>query len=95
MAQRGSVTNDDFAWMEGRLLLRDAPIEEVIASVRRWYGIELRVDPSLMSRHITATFANESVDHVLEVLRLVLGADIERQGDTATVRPSGGGMRSG
>ena len=94
-ASRGSVTEEDFAWMEGRLVFRDAGIEQVVSSVRRWYGIELRVDPSLMNRHITATFANESADRVLEVLRLVLGAEIIRKGDTATVRPSGGGMRSG
>jgi hypothetical protein len=30
---------------------------------------------------------------VLEVIRLVLGADIERRGDTAIVRPTKGSMR--
>jgi len=89
ITRRGTVTEDDVAWMRGRLLFREARIEEVIASVRRWYGIELRVDPSLMNRHITATFDGESADRVLEVLRLVLGAEIERRGDTAVVRPTG------
>ena len=89
IARRGTVTEDDIAWMRGRLVFREARIEEVIASVRRWYGIEMRVDPSFMSRHITATFDGESADRVLEVLRLVLGAEIERRGDTVVVRPTG------
>lgn len=89
IARRGTVTEDDFAWMRGRLVFREAPVEEVIVSLRRWYGIELRVDSSLMNRHITATFGGESADRVLEVLHLILGAEIDRRGDTAMVLPAG------
>jgi transmembrane sensor len=85
IARRGAVTDDDVAWIRGRLVFRETPMEEVIASVRRWYGIEMRVESSLMSRHITATFEAEPADRVLEVLRLVLGAEIERRGDTVVV----------
>jgi transmembrane sensor len=80
--------------MRGQLVFREAPLAEVVASLRRWYGIELRVaDTSLGSRHLTATFSSEPPDRVLEVIRLVLGADIERRGDTAIVRPTRGSMR--
>jgi transmembrane sensor len=80
------ATPDDMAWLRRQLIFREAPLPEVVASLHRWYGIELRVpDSSLAARHLTATFAGEPPERVLEVIRLVLGADIERRGDTAIV----------
>ena len=62
--------------------------------MRRWYGIDLQLaDSSLSNRHLTATFSGEPPDRVLEVLSLALGADIERHGDTAIVRPAKGRVR--
>jgi transmembrane sensor len=78
---------DDMAWLHRQLVFRDAPISEVVASLHRWYGIQLSVpDASLASRHLTATFSGESPDRVLDVIRLVLGANVERRGDTAIIR---------
>jgi transmembrane sensor len=85
-AQRGAATPDDLAWLSGRLVFRDAPLAEVDADLRRWYGVELRVsDTALLRRHFTGAFAGEPADRVLEVLALALGARIERRGDTAFV----------
>ena len=93
-ARRGAATDDDMAWLSGRLVFRETPLSEVVSSMRRWYGIELQLaDPSLANRHLTATFSGEPPDRVLEVLRLALGADIERHGDTAIVRPAKGRAR--
>ncbi|MEO8575898.1 MAG: FecR domain-containing protein [Gemmatimonadales bacterium] len=95
VTRRGGANPDDLAWLRGSLVFREAPIDEVKASMRRWYGLELRfADSSLASRHITATFNGESPDRVLDVLKLILGADIERRGDTAIVRPAGRSVRS-
>jgi len=89
VSRRG--TNEDMAWMRGRLVFREAPISEVAASLKRWYGLELKVtDESLASRHLTATFSGEPPERVLEVIRLVLGAQIEQRGDTVFVRPAKG-----
>lgn len=94
VTRRGAATDEDLAWLSGRLVFRDSPLSEVASSMRRWYGIDLRIaDPSLASRHITATFSGESPERVLEVLRLALGADIERHGDTAVVRSARGKAR--
>ena len=93
-ARRGAATDDDLAWLNGRLVFREAPLSEVVTQMRRWYGIELQVvDPSLSNRHLTATFSGEPPDRVLEVLRLALGADIERHGDTVFVRSAKGRAR--
>ena len=94
IARRGGATEDDVAWLKGRLVFREAPISEIASSMRKWYGIELKVpDQTLASRHITASFAGESPERVLEVIRLALGAEIERHGDTAIVRSAKGNMR--
>ena len=94
IARRGSVTDDDMAWLRGKVVFRDAPISEVVSSLRKWYGIEMKVaDRTLDNRHLTATFAGETPERVLEVIRLALGADIERRGDTAVVRSAKGNMR--
>lgn len=82
-----SATPDDLGWTNGRLVFRDATLMEVRSELRRWYGVEMRVvDSALATRHVTATFEGEPVNHVLDVLALTLGAKIDRTGDTAFVR---------
>jgi len=93
-ATRRSSTPDDLAWTTGRLVFRDAPIGELVADLRRWYGVELRVSPkdsALLKRHFTGSFASESSSQVLDVIALALGARLERQGDTATLRTTKAG----
>lgn len=95
IARKGTGSAEDFAWLEGRLVFRNASIAEVSASLRKWYGVELKVeDNALNNRHLTATFAGESPERVLETIRLALGAEIERRGDTAIVRVTEGNTRS-
>jgi transmembrane sensor len=89
IAARGAVTEDDLAWTRGRLVYRAAPLDEVRADLRRWYGIELVVaDTALARRRLTATFAGDSARRVLEVIALALGARVELAGDTAVLRPA-------
>ena len=88
-ARRGGATPEDLAWLDGRLVFRNASLAEVAADLRRWYGVELRVsDSSLLQRHFTGEFTRESADRVLEVVTLALGAAYERRGDTVFVRPA-------
>lgn len=85
-AQRKAVREEDTSWVRGRLAFRDAPLSRVIAEMERWYGVSIRVaDSSLASRHITTSFAGESVDEALRILGLTMGASIERRGDTVVV----------
>ena len=92
---RGTVTADDVAWMKGRLVFRETPVAEVASVIHRWYGIKLKMtDSSMMSRRITATFNGETPAEMLEVLGLVLGAEIDRRGDSAVVSPLGGRVPS-
>src|SRR6202048_443275 len=82
--ERSAVSDDDLAWVQGRLVFRDAPVIQVGAELSRWYGVRLRVaDSTLSNLHLTASFSGESVDRVLNVIALSLGARIERQGNVA------------
>jgi transmembrane sensor len=89
VTEHGASTATYLAWMRDSLVFRDAPLTEVSNRLRRWYGVSLRVgDSALARRHLTMTFSGDPLDRVLRVIGLGLGADIERQGDTAIVTPS-------
>ena len=86
-AARAAVADADVAWTRGRLVFADAPLARVRADLRRWYGLEIALDPALEARHVTASFEGDTPAHVLEVLGLALGADVARRGDTAVFTP--------
>jgi transmembrane sensor len=88
----GAVTDADLAWTRGGIVFEDATLQHVMADLKRWYGVDLRVsDPSLADRHITATFEGEPIDRVLNAIGLALGARIVQRGDTAILQPEPGG----
>ena len=96
VAQPGAATPDDMAWTTGRLVFREAPLAQVRDDLRRWHGIELVVaDSALAGRSLTASFAGEPAERVLDVIALALGARVERRGDTAVVARRGTGSRVG
>jgi transmembrane sensor len=86
-AERAAATAEDMAWTRGRLVFRDAPIPQVAADLRRWYGVELRAgDAEVAGRTLTAAFEGEPPADVLRVVALALGAEVEMRGDTAVLR---------
>ena len=87
----GSPTDADLAWTEGRLVFDDAPFARVAADLRRWYGVELVLaDSSLAGRRLTASFAGEAPEQVLDVIALALGAEVELEEGRAVLRASAG-----
>jgi transmembrane sensor len=92
--ERAAVSADELAWTRGRLVFRDAPLDEVSAELRRWYGVEVRAgDAAVAARGLTAEFGGETREEVLRVIGLALGADVEVRGDTAVLRVPGGAPR--
>ncbi len=91
IVQRNAVVESDTAWKRGQLVFTDAAMHEVRDGVRRWYGVELRIDSTLARRHVTATFQGEPVAHVLEVIALTLGARVQHKGDIARLRAGANG----
>jgi transmembrane sensor len=95
VAMRGAASDADTAWMDGRLVYRGTPLAAVRADLRRWYGAEVRVaDSALAARRLTATFENDPIADVLDVVARTLDARVERTGtDTFTLVPLGSRVR--
>lgn len=85
VAHPGTASDADFAWTRGILDFKDAPMTQVQDELRRWYGVELKVESTLGERRLTATFEQEPVDQVLHTIALALGAGVTRDGNVATL----------
>ena len=58
------------AWKEGILIFHNDPFEEIVRKLNRWYNTDIRlIDPELKSYRYTATFTDESLLQVLELLK--------------------------
>jgi transmembrane sensor len=89
LVERSGAAEADTAWTQGRLVFNNAAISTIRTEVRRWYGIDVQFDSSFAGSHLSTTFnGNESADDVLRVIRLTLGADVTRQGNTAMLKPA-------
>jgi transmembrane sensor len=81
--ERGVVPGDELAWTRGVLVFRDAPIDEVAAGLRRWFGYELIVTDSIIAtRRLTASFEKATADEAGRVLGAALGGTVVRSHDT-------------
>jgi transmembrane sensor len=87
--ERGVVSTDELSWTRGSLVFHDAPMPEVAAGLRRWFGLELVVTDSVLAgRRLTATFERGADAEVSAVLAAALGASATRSGDTLTLTPA-------
>ena len=74
------------AWMRGRLDFRDAPLSDVVAELRRWYDVDVRIgDASLGAMPLSASFDAESFRQALLVVTTVLPVRASRHGDVVTL----------
>ena len=87
-ASRSIVRDDDEAWTRGVLVYNAAPLALVRDDLRRWYGLDLQADATILStRRLTATFEKQEPDQLLHTLGLALGMSVQRSGNTVTLRP--------
>jgi len=60
----------EFAWKEGKLIFRDDPMDVVVKKLNRWYNMEIvLVDKELETYRYTATFTDETLPQVMELLK--------------------------
>ncbi len=85
--ERSSAGADDIAWTSGRLLFRDAPVAQVVADVRRWYGIDLHVDSTLAGHRVSAEFDRNSGADVGRVVAALLGGGFRQDGKALYIVP--------
>lgn len=84
--ERAGVSSDDVAWTAGTLVFRDAPVAQVSADLRRWYGVVLLVDPGLGGKTVTSTFQRgDAPREVGSVVAALLGGRLRMDGDTLRI----------
>jgi ferric-dicitrate binding protein FerR (iron transport regulator) len=75
-------------WTSGRLRFADAPVSEVLSSVGRWYGYDLRLTDSVLAqRHLSVSFDQLSMTDVLEILGATLDVSMTMHGRAITLQP--------
>lgn len=63
------------AWRDGRLIFRDTPAPEAIATIGRWYGVDVRLpDSVLQQKRLNGTIAYQSVANAMLELEVLLDA---------------------
>jgi transmembrane sensor len=74
------------AWTQGELVFRDSPLSNVVAELRRWYDVDLRVgDSSIANVLLTASFNAESLDEALTYITTVMPVRTARTGRHVTL----------
>jgi len=68
-------------WTEGRLVFSDTRLDQAARELSRWYGVDIRLDgDSLGERRLTASFQDEPIDEVANLVALSLNLRYERSG---------------
>jgi transmembrane sensor len=61
-----------YSWKEGKLVFNKEPIGEVVKKLSRWFNCDIQVkDTELLDLTYTATFVNETLPQVMELMALV------------------------
>ncbi|MDR8390379.1 FecR domain-containing protein [Aliifodinibius sp. S!AR15-10] len=70
------------AWLKGKLVFKNAPLEDVIENIEQTYGVQIEVgDPGLLKEKISGTLRNPDLTTLLKGLEEVLHLKIHKQGD--------------
>lgn len=68
-------------WTEGRLVFRDTPLRDAAVQLARWYDVDLQLaSDTLASLPLTASFDDEPVQDVLQLVAVSLGLQLTRDG---------------
>gem|GEM_PF-869904 len=58
-------------WREGKSIFRDTPLSAILRQLQRQYNVEIRLtQPELGGYRYNATFQNENLEQILELLKL-------------------------
>lgn len=75
-------------WLEYRLTFKEAKMAQVIMQLERWYGIEIEIaDPEIAEMTLSANFVDETVQEVLQVIKLALDLEYDIEGRKVTFYP--------
>ena len=72
------------AWEKGLFAFDDAPLEEVIKKLERWYNVEIKLEtPELKNSTITCRLSrNHNLSHVFKMINHAVNMNFKIQGNT-------------
>ena len=70
------------AWREGNLIFQDDKMEDVVKRLSRWFNVDIIINDSEIKNYIyKATFRNESLTQVLNLLKISAPIDYTIEGN--------------
>ena len=73
---RDVLTSTYTSWVDGRLIFRNMPFDNILKKLERRYNIEiLNFNKSLGAEEFNAGFKDESIDEILDALKTTYGID--------------------
>lgn len=70
-------------WVEGKMIFRNTPLQNVITDLENRYGVRIIVnDSDILDNRFTSSFDNESLNQVMKVLRITFDIKTRRIADT-------------
>ena len=77
--ERGADLSRYLGWTEGRLVFRDAPFEEVVALLERWYDLDIETSvPYRAVGTFNGAFKDEPLREILDTVVATLGLKYRR-----------------
>jgi transmembrane sensor len=74
------------SWRKNELIFDDAPVEEIIKSLERWYGVEITIDHNINELpHLTFRVKTESLREVLEMMKEIVPVLYKVNGKEVTI----------
>ncbi len=77
-AIRSGDIDSSIAWMSGRLVVNQTPVDDVVATLARHTSTKLYIRGKLKEQRISGTFSLEDIDGSLETIAAALNAKINR-----------------
>lgn len=75
--------DNTLAWKNNTLVFENTSIQEVIKTLTRWYGEKIRTENDAIGHcHITGSFRDETLAHVLQAIELSTNIQYKKENDT-------------
>lgn len=74
------------SWINGSLVFEDSPVQDVIKSLERWYGVTIHLqDQNNLQCRLTARIDKESLTETLDLFRSTMGITYTIDGDQVDI----------
>lgn len=84
----GASLEPYFGWIDGKLVFRDTPLQDVAAQLARWYDVDIRLaSDSIGSLPLTASFTEPRPGEALRLVAAILDLELSHSGRAFTLSP--------